>query len=127
MTVLTSWLPSASGDTDFPIQSLPYGVFDTGAGPRHGVAIGDMILDVAKVDHGLDPALFDLPGWNRVMEAGPATWNALRVRLTALLSDPANRSAVERYLVPRMDARLLMPFDLAEYTDFYAVCITPET
>lgn len=117
---MTSWVSSANGDTDFPIQNLPYGVFDDGAGPRMGVAIGDFVLDVGKVDHGLDPALFAEPAWNAVMAAGPTVWAALRERLTALLSDGAHRAAIERHLVPLEKAALLMPFRVSEYTDFYA-------
>jgi hypothetical protein len=44
---LTSWVESANGHPDFPIQNLPLGVFSVGkAEPRIGVAIGDMILDL---------------------------------------------------------------------------------
>lgn len=116
----TSWVASAQGDTDFPIQNLPYGVFDAGAGPRLGVAIGDQILDLAAVDHGLDAGLFAQPSWNAVMAAGPAVWAGLRARLTEVLSDPAHRPAVEPHLVAQAGARLLLPFVVAEYTDFYA-------
>ena len=117
---VASWVASAQGDTDFPIQNLPYGVFEAGAGPRLGVAIGDQILDLAAVDHGLDQALFAQPSWNAVMAAGPAVWAALRVRVTALLSDPAHRAAVEPHLVAQAGVRMLLPFVVAEYTDFYA-------
>jgi fumarylacetoacetase len=118
--IARSWVSSANGDTDFPIQNLPYGVFDDGGGARMGVAIGAMILDVAKVDHGLDPALFAAPEWNGVMAAGPDAWAHLRARLTALLSDETHRAAVAPHLVAMKDARLLMPFRVAEYTDFYS-------
>ncbi|WP_410901511.1 fumarylacetoacetase [Rhodovulum sp. FJ3] len=117
---MTSWVSSATGDTDFPIQNLPYGVFDDGTGARMGVAIGDMILDVAKVAHGLDPALFAAPSWNAVMAAGPDVWSALRARLTDLLSDEAQRDAVTPHLIPQAGVTMLMPFTVAEYTDFYA-------
>jgi fumarylacetoacetase len=115
-----SWVASAQGDTDFPIQNLPYGVFEAGAGPRLGVAIGDQILDLAAVDHGLDAALFAQPSWNAVMAAGPAVWAALRSRVTELLSDAAHRAAVEPHLVAQAGVRMLLPFVVAEYTDFYA-------
>lgn len=117
---MTSWVSSANGDTDFPIENLPYGVFDDGAGPRMGVAIGDFVLDVGKVGHGLDPALFAEPAWNAVMAAGPAVWATLRERLTALLSNEAHRAAVEPHLVLLETVALLMPFRVSEYTDFYA-------
>ncbi|QLF71949.1 fumarylacetoacetase (plasmid) [Peteryoungia desertarenae] len=117
---LKSWLSSANGDSDFPIQNLPYGVFRDDKGARMGVAIGDRILDVGRVDHGLAPALFAQPSWNAVMAAGPAIWAALRSRLTELLSDEVHRAAVEPHLVPMAGTTLLMPFTVAEYTDFYA-------
>lgn len=118
---LQSWVETAQGSgTDFPIQNLPYGVFDAGQGARMGVAIGDHVLDVAQVDHGFDPALFAHPSWNAVMAAGPNVWGALRARLTDLLGDPAHRAQVEPHLVKQSDVRLLMPFDVAEFTDFYA-------
>ena len=117
---MTSWVSSAKGDTDFPIQNLPYGVFDDGTGARMGVAIGDMILDVAKVAHGLDPALFAAPSWNAVMAVGPEIWSALRARLTDLLSDVAHKDAVTPHLIPQAGVTMLMPFTVAEYTDFYA-------
>lgn len=120
MTDVKSWVASANGDTDFPIQNLPYGVFDDGRGARMGVAIGDQILDLGAVDHGLDAALFAEPAWNRVMEAGPQLWADLRARLIALLSDEAHRAAVEPHLVAQSQAKMLMPFRVMEYTDFYA-------
>ncbi|TMV89993.1 fumarylacetoacetase [Thioclava sp. BHET1] len=120
MTEMKSWVSSANGDTDFPIQNLPYGIFDDGSGARMGVAIGEMILDLGGVDHGLDPALLAEPAWNRVMEAGPQVWAQLRARLTDLLSDESHRAAVEPHLVAQSKSRMLMPFRVAEYTDFYA-------
>ena len=38
-----SWVASANGHPDFPIQNLPFGVFVPSAGsePRGGIAIGD--------------------------------------------------------------------------------------
>lgn len=121
MVLMRSWVDSAnSAGTDFPLDNLPYGVFDDGRGARMGVAIGDQVLDLRAVDHGLDAALFAAPEWNAVMAAGPAVWATLRARLTKLLSDDSNRAAVEPHLLPMAGLRLLMPFRVSEYTDFYA-------
>lgn len=120
MSKAESWLASARGDTDFPLQNLPYGVFDDGRGARCGVAIGDNILDVGTVDLGLDPVLFEEPAWNRVMSAGPEVWDSLRAALTEALSEEAQRARIEPHLVLRSGVKLLMPFRIAEYTDFYA-------
>jgi len=42
-----SWVVSARGHAEFPIQNLPFGVFSPpGEAPRGGVAIGDAIFDL---------------------------------------------------------------------------------
>jgi fumarylacetoacetase len=128
MPLMKSWVASANDpDHPFPMNNLPYGVFATDdLEPRCGVAIGDMILDMAAAEEtGLialtDYPLFDVPYWNDVMEEGPAVWAALRARLTALLADGApERGKVEALLVPMADAELHLPFVVSEYTDFYA-------
>jgi fumarylacetoacetase len=117
---MQSWVLSANGDSDFPIQNLPYGVFVAKDGPRMGVAIGDFILDVSRVEHGLAPSLFAFPSWNAVMAAGPTVWKSLRERLTELLSDKTYQASVAQHLVPMAGTQLLMPFTVTEYTDFYA-------
>ena len=128
MPLLKSWVsPANSADTPFPLNNLPCGVFSTGdADPRCGVAIGDMILDMAAAEEaGLvvldDTACFDLPFWNEVMDLGPPVWDALRARLTELLAEgSAEQAAVRPHLVPMVGAVLHMPFLVAEFTDFYA-------
>lgn len=128
MTLMKSWVTSANTpDTPFPLNNLPYGVFSVGdEDARCGVAIGDMILDMAALETaGLirldDDAAFDLPFWNDVMELGPDVWAKLRARLHEMLAEEAaDQAAIEPYLVPRADAQLHMPLMVSEYTDFYA-------
>ena len=128
MPLKKSWIDSANDPAHpFPLNNLPYGVFSIGEDePRCGVAIGDMILDMAAAEEtGLialaDYPLFDVPFWNDLMAEGPAVWAALRDRLTDLLADGADeQEAVEQLLVPMADATLHMPFMVSEYTDFYA-------
>jgi fumarylacetoacetase len=133
MSLLKSWVESAnSPETEFPLNNLPCGVFSRGEDePRCGLAIGDMILDVmALEEEGLiSPAngpVFDVPFWNDFMELGPQAWHAFRARITELLAaggDPALReNAALRLsaLVAQAEARLHMPFAVAEFTDFYA-------
>ena len=128
MTLLTSWVESAnSADTDFPLNNLPYGVFSTNSlEPRCGVAIGDMILDMAAVEEDdlillhFEP-VFDVPYWNDVMDLGPDTWTTLRERLTEILTtDSPDQARVAPHLIPMEDARLHMPMVVSEFTDFYA-------
>jgi len=128
MPLLRSWVTSAnSADSNFPLNNLPYGVFSTQTrDARCGVAIGDMILDMAEAEaQGIidltDTPLFELPFWNELMEEGPAVWTALRHRLTDLLADGSkDRHLVEPLLVPMAEARLHMPLVVSEFTDFYA-------
>ena len=123
-----SWVESAnSADTPFPLNNLPYGVFSVGDDePRCGVAIGDMIFDVAAAEEaGLieisDDPVFDVPFWNELMEQGSDAWSALRTRMEQLLREGSSeRAAVEPLLVKQADADLHMPFLVSEYTDFYA-------
>ena len=121
MGLRTSWVESANAPgCEFPLNNLPYGVFDAGQGPRLGVAIGDRVLDVAAVDHGLDAGLFAEPAWNAVMAAGPQVWAALRARLTVLLGDVAHQAAVAPHLLRLEEVTLGLPFTVSEFTDFYA-------
>jgi fumarylacetoacetase len=128
MTLMKSWVTSANTpDTPFPLNNLPYGVFSVGdEDARCGVAIGDMVLDMAALEtaeliHLDDDAAFDLPFWNDVMELGPDVWAKLRARLHEMLAEgSADQAAIEPYLVPLADARLHMPLMVSEYTDFYA-------
>lgn len=123
-----SWVESANDpETDFPLNNLPYGVFSTeGTEPCCGVAIGDMILNVAALEaEGIlsagDPPVFSRPAWNAFMELGPEGWSGFRAALMALLAEGSSlRKRVEPFLVDMDDARTHMPFEVAEYTDFYA-------
>ncbi len=123
MTLQKSWVASAnSAETPFPLNNLPYGVFSDGDGPRRlGVAIGDRILEVARVanDLPISKSLLEDPrGWNGVMEQSPEVWAALRAALTQMLSIGAPER--NEALVPQADVTLHMPFSVTEFTDFYA-------
>ncbi len=128
MPLMKSWLESANHpDCPFPLNNLPYGVFSApGQDPHCGVAIGDRILDVTAMEKaGLlqlaDKRVFDRPEWNAVMALGPDAWSRLRKLLFGFLADgSALRGQAERFLVPLADAKMHMPFTVAEFTDFYA-------
>ncbi|AGW94275.1 MULTISPECIES: fumarylacetoacetase [Cupriavidus] len=127
-----SWIASANdGQTHFPLQNLPYGVFSTkGQSPRIGVAIGDQVLDLAALDEaGLLPAAakgtFAAASLNRFIALGKPVWSETRKRLTALLSgeDAAlrdNAALRDKALVPMSAAALHLPVEIPGYTDFYS-------
>lgn len=126
-----SWLSSAnSATTDFPLNNLPYGVFSVEDGDlRCGVAIGDRIVDATGLEAAghlradPDADVLDAPYWNDFMELGAPAWAAYRTALTAMLSEDADETTqdiVTTFSVPMAEATLHMPFQVAEYTDFYA-------
>jgi fumarylacetoacetase len=118
-----SWVASANGHADFPIQNLPFGVFaPAGGGPRGGVAIGDEILDLARVaEAGLlgdaaEPAASAT--LNAFMSLGKPARLALRSALSDLLD--ANSPARPELLHHAADCTLHLPAQIGDYTDFYA-------
>ena len=120
-----SWVASANGHADFPIQNLPIGVYSVGGGdPRIGVAIGDAIVDVRGL---AEKGLLDdrwLPGLtqptlNAWFGHGAEDGRALRRLLSDLLSGEAQRAAIEPHLVMQSDATMHLPCAIGDYTDFY--------
>ena len=123
---LTSWVESANGHPDWPIQNLPLGVFRVGdKAPRIATAIGDMILDLyALAKAGLieDEDLADAcrgKTLNALFAQGDEAMMALRERLSALLSDEAHRQSVEPLLMAANDVEMQLPAHIGDYTDFY--------
>ncbi|RJE89270.1 fumarylacetoacetase [Paracoccus onubensis] len=117
-----SWLASANREgCDFPVQNLPYGVFSVGDGAaRCGVAIGDMIVDLAACEaRGLFDTgdAFSEPQLNAFIAQGRAKWDENRTRLTELLTEGGDESLP---LVAMRDARLHLPIRVTEFTDFYS-------
>jgi fumarylacetoacetase len=129
---MATWVDVPEG-SDFPLANLPYGIVSSGphGRPHVGVAIGDHVLClVSAASRGLldgtlpgidDPReVLDRPSLNLLMSLGRPSWQSLRARLTALLTDESVRVDVEACLVPRADVRLHLPVEVADYVDFYS-------
>lgn len=132
---LLSWVASAQGDTDFPIQNLPFGVFrrTRQSDPAVGIAIGDQILDLGaslKVAGFTGPAeraaqACTQPTLNPLMALGRQYWSGLRRQVSSLLAVDSptyrkNPRIGEQLLVPMAEAELILPASVRDYTDFYA-------
>ena len=136
---LRSWVSSAAGHPDFPIQNLPLGVYRRGAGePRIGVAIGDQVLDLqSSVENGREWARMGDHERARIGTACASTsLNALmaleaheRTELRRAISRilaadesgrPRNPEAGPHLLIPMRDVTMLLPAEIGDYTDFYA-------
>ena len=127
---MRSWVDSANApDTDFPIQNLPYGVVRRADGRCvQAVALGEFAVDVGVLaDAGLvlETTLQGV-SWNAFMAQGPNVWADFRARLTDLLKeggDPTlkdNGQLRDAAFLPRDAGTLCKPFEVAEYTDFFA-------
>jgi fumarylacetoacetase len=122
---LTSWVQSANGHRDFPVQNLPLGIFSEAKGQRRpGVAIGDYILDLpALCGAGLLEEEwapdFAQPVLNAWLARGPDAHRRLRERLSELLSDQRYRTDLEVHLIGQSEVRMHLPCLIGDYTDFY--------
>jgi len=117
-----SWVASANGHADFPVQNLPFGIFSTDGAPRAGLAIGDMVLDLKAAATLLPEAARDALSWptlNDLFALPAAERIMLRHALFALLTDAAHRQRVEPHLRAAADCALHLPVAIGDYTDFY--------
>ena len=124
-----SWIASAHGHSDFPVQNLPLGSFAPAIANgdyRCGTAIGDSILDLRAVAAaGLLPA--DLTDALRhdnlasLLALGRPALKALRHILFGLLLEAsAEQARVEGFLYSTADCTMALPMRPGGYTDFYA-------
>ena len=131
---LRSFLP-VPAESDFPIQNLPIGIFrrDSTDEARAGVAIGDLILDLAALERAerfSDPEdyaqrPFSRRTLNHFLSMGGPTWTRARRTISRWLSgeDPLLRDDAdlrESVLVEQSEVELLLPVEIGDFTDFYS-------
>ena len=129
---LTSWVESANiKGCDFPIQNLPFAEFrtkNTNEEFRGGVAIGDQVIDLAKLSHlniftgdaktALDAASEST--LNTFMGLGEQYWSALRLALSkALREGTQQQKEMQSTLIAQADIEFSLPCRIGDYTDFY--------
>ncbi len=128
---LRSWI-SIAPDSEFPIQNLPFGIFETAQhGKRAGVRIGDFVLDLAQMaqfgyfdDLGFVASDFSQDYLNPMMRRGKLAVRALRNRISELLAT-ANQSfrlneSQHFALLPVANVEMCLPVQIGDYTDFYS-------
>ncbi len=128
-----SWIESANGHPDFPLQNLPLGVFSPpGDSPRGGVAIGDYIFDLKTA---CETGLFHGAAHQAALVASGDSLNAffalggtarrtLRDALIYLLSEGSGEQKRMEHLgaallKPQAACRMHLPAKVGDYTDFY--------
>ena len=123
-----------SPDSHFPIQNLPFGVFQPQqAKPRVGVAIGDLIVDLSileELGHFRSPEFQDRNAFsedslNSFLALGRPAWRRTREILqhlllaeTPTLRDDAKLRA--RAFHAQKDVLMKLPVRIGNYTDFYS-------
>ncbi|PYX83482.1 MAG: fumarylacetoacetase, partial [Acidobacteria bacterium] len=128
-------------DSHFPIQNLPFGVFQPRDGsPRIGVAIGNLVLDLSILEElghldvvtetivGRDPGrqrIFGGDSLNAFMALGRPAWKRTRDIVqhllgaeTATLRD--NAELRDRVFHEQNKVTMLAPARIGDYTDFYS-------
>jgi fumarylacetoacetase len=112
-----TWLELPAGSL-LGIENLPYGVFSRPGQPaRVGVAIGDRVLDLAMA---LGDDVFAQPSLNPFMARGRAAWTQARERIAELLTRGEHQPALAPALLAQSDVTMHLPFELADYVDFYS-------
>ncbi|WP_280878566.1 fumarylacetoacetase [Streptomyces pseudovenezuelae] len=117
----------------FGVHNLPYGVFsragsdggpaDGSDGRTVGVRLGDHVLDAGAAARALGSpyaALLARPSLNPLLAAGSTAWSDVRRALTAWMTVPAHQETVAPFLYPLSSVTLHLPFEVADYVDFYA-------
>lgn len=135
---LKSWIESANApDSDFPIQNLPYCLFqhlETNEYVKIGVVIGNYVLDLngcylAKLFEDLPDEIItefrDYPvttvAWF-FLDKELKSISALRQRISAILRDSAGediKKNVGKNLIAIDEAEFFVPAHIGDYTDFY--------
>lgn len=125
----TSWVGSASGHREFPLQNLPFGVSgEVGERGHLVVAIGDDALDLpvalaagwgAGFSQSLREAL-EAEELNALASRPASEWTQVRRELFDALSDVAWRDRLAGALRPQSSLSLRLPVSVRNYTDFYA-------
>ena len=121
-------------DSHFPIQNLPFGVFQPKqAKPRVGVAIGDLIVDLSVLEElghfrsaeFRDRNVFSGDSLNAFLALGRPAWRKAREIVQHLLSNetPTLRDDAElraRVFHAQKDVLMKLPVRIGNYTDFYS-------
>lgn len=113
----------------FPIQNLPFGIFEERGDTRVGVRIGDMVLDLAFLEKQghfpLLPDIFNTSTLNPFLAMGRPVWREVRAIVSRLLRDDQrelrdNTELRSKALVPVEAITMHMPVTIGDYTDFYS-------
>lgn len=123
-------------DSHFPIQNIPFGIFDTASNrmPRACTRIGNLVADLSVMESaGLfkgiitkeTRGIFSRGSLNCFMGLGNEFAREIRSRIQLLLGEESrklrnNKELQAKCLIPADKCRMLMPVEIGDYTDFYS-------
>ena len=107
----------------FGSHNLPYGVFSVpGTVERTvGVRLGDHVLDAGAAAQALGSPhapLLTQPTLNPLLAAGREEWARVRRALVSWVTE--RREEIEGFFRPLSSVKLHLPFEVADYVDFYS-------
>ncbi|WP_333772928.1 fumarylacetoacetase [Streptomyces sp. IBSBF 3136] len=109
----------------FGPHNLPYGVFSPSGSTerRVGVRLGEHVLDAGAAAAALGSPYVSLlaqPTLTPLLAAGRTAWSDVRRALTAWVTVPSHRTTIEPLFHHLSAVTLHLPFEVADYVDFYA-------
>ena len=118
-------------DTDFPVQNIPFGVFQTKSGERRcATAIGNFVVDLKELANAnvFSPevnAAFQESGLNTFMGLGRKYWKETRETIQRILSHDdkslqGNEALKAKVLIDQTAVRMILPCRIGDYTDFFS-------
>ncbi len=118
----SSWLESANvTDCPFPIQNLAFGRFRRQGKPRAALAIGDQVLDLSAVAEMVDLPVEGLKQGHLLgLSSGPKRRELRHWLFRQLQDEESPLRAQSQWWIPQSEADMLVPFEVGDYTDFYA-------
>ena len=112
---LKSWVESANGHPDFPLENLPLGRFKWRSDIHHGLAIGDFVFDLCHPER--ERGVWAMGG------APPAPSDVSRtldVTRRLLREDAPDQDDTAKRLIKQSEVEMILPCEIGDYTDFYA-------
>lgn len=128
---LKTWVDILPG-SDFPIQNLPFGIFETTFGEKRVCsAIGEYVVDLVELEYlglldglSIKTSVFENEYLNDFMAQGKEKTSELRNRLSEILQDIPGKwngeSKRNQFLVNMKDVDMQLPVKIGDYTDFYS-------
>lgn len=118
------WLEGVDGSR-YSLANLPLGV-RRGVGADHiCTRLGDHVLDLHDLPEAAELSrelrgLMQHPSLSPLLAAGPSLWAELRRVVPRLMNETFVRDVVQSHLRPLADVTMTMPFEIADYVDFYS-------